>query len=143
MTADEPLAGTLYRTAICGGAIAGGQSYAVGLRASFPTQSDSGDLVLRIGWYPGANCTSLAVVDTFPALPSSAGSHWQYALALIAAPPTAVSFAVSLTLNKATAGSLLVDVDRIFVRRQNSIFADGFQIGDGGEACRWSVPDLP
>ncbi|MEO7974844.1 MAG: hypothetical protein ABIU84_14785 [Thermoanaerobaculia bacterium] len=144
VTADEPLAGTLYRTAICAGAITGGQSYDVGLRASFPEQDDSGDLVLRIGWYPGPNCTGLTVqTDTFPALPSSAGTHWQYDLALLSPPPTAVSYVVALTLNKTTAGSLYVEVDRIFARRHSSIFADGFQIGDGGGACRWSVPDLP
>ncbi|MEO8195655.1 MAG: hypothetical protein ABI689_02920 [Thermoanaerobaculia bacterium] len=142
VTANEPLAGTLYRTAICGGAIAGGQSYVVGLQAFFPVQADSGDVVFRIGWYPGPNCTSLPVqVDLFNPLASSATGYWQRASALLSTPPAAVSFAVSLTLNKTTAGSLSVDVDRIFVQPENSIFLDSFQIGDGGETCRWSVPD--
>ncbi len=140
-TADDVFSGTSYSTAICAGALAGGQSYRLGYRARFPVQSGAGTFEMKVAWYPGPDCASLPVlVSTVPSVNSTPADLWQSASVLANPPANAVSFAVAVFLHKSTTAPLRVETDGLYVRPAGEIFSDEFEIG---ESCRWTPQDQP
>ncbi len=138
-TADDVFGGTNYSTAICAGSIAGGQSYLLGYRARFPSQAGAGTFEMKVGWFPGPNCTSLYILlSTMPSVASTPADLWQSASVLANPPPNAVSLAIAVFLHKSTIAPLQVEIDRLYIRPAGEIFSDGFEIG---ESCRWTQQD--
>ncbi len=140
-TADDIFGGTTYSTSLCAGAINGGQSYRLGYRARFPTQSGAGTFEMKVGWFPGPDCTSLTVlISTVPPVASTPADLWQSASVVANPPANAVSFAVAVFLHKSTTAPLQVEIDGLYVRPASEIFIDRFEIG---ESCRWTLQDQP
>jgi len=141
LSADDVFGGTSHSTVICAGAINGGQSYRLGYRARFPTQSGAGTFEMKVGWFPGPDCTSLTVlISTVPSVASTPADLWQSASVVANPPANAVSFAVAVFLHKSTTAPLQVEIDGLYVRPASEIFTDRFEIG---ESCRWTPQDQP
>jgi hypothetical protein len=136
VTEEDDFAGGFFRESVCGGAIAGEVAYRFGFRARFPTQPATGSFLMRIGWYPGPDCASLAVqVDEVPAVASTPAGVWQASSFGSLAPANAVSFRIGIELDKTSVAPLSVEIDGLFLRFKDELYSDDFEIS---ESCRWS-----
>lgn len=142
LSADDVFGGTSHSTAVCGGAIAGGQSFRLGYRARFPAQSGAGAFEMVVAWYPAPDCGGLHLqpLSTVAPVDSTPADLWQSASVLANSPANAVSFKVAVVLHKSTIAPLQVEIDRLYIQHAGEIFADGFEIG---ESCRWTQQDQP
>jgi hypothetical protein len=92
---------------------------------------------MGIAWYLAPDCASLPpLVSLVPSVDSTSADVWQASSTVATPAADLVSFRVIVRLFKSTDAAVEVEVDDLFVRPDDEIFSDSFEIG---ERCRWST----
>lgn len=120
----------------CAPGIVGGGDYAFGLEVSFPDGEGKGWLFWGVTWLDGPDCSGSVLNSTWIG-PVGYAPDWQAVELWITTQPATASALVELWVSSLEAPvPLHLNIDRVFVRPLEELFADDFELG---ELCRWTT----
>jgi hypothetical protein len=119
----------------CAGGTVAEELYAVGLELLFPDGVSDGQLRWGVTWFEGVDCTGAALAS-FWLGPATYAEGWQTLESWNTAWEGSGSARVQIWISSRLGSDPLpVNIDGVFLRPADELFADGFELG---EICRWS-----